>query len=345
MGPIVGKLLKRVRVKGRRRAEQGPNSFSGLTENLEFRRERDYRIESQRRSATAVASSKAAAADAKGGLSMVLPRISVTILGLAALACCAVGALSSSNENSAGAQSVGPTPGRSRPFPPPSQRLIWGDNEPERAIFVPEEVLASRPLEDIPMGTYLRDDLLSTLNYRRNPLRHLITGKPLGVDCRRSSEPAAPGSSPRAEELLDAILGRDAAVLATVDYVVPGWGHTYAGPETAVYGTVIEALHDTVGTFRPRAEVSFLRSGADIRVQGVQLCSEPAKGEHEARPHDRLLIIGYASKTNPGLLYTNTVFPVEQGTLTAQPLAHIKGRMGWTLDELRAALVARRRPQ
>lgn len=272
-------------------------------------------------------------------------RVLLGAWSVAALACCSAGLGAGHAPTAPLPAAVEPTPGSSRPLTPPTQRLIWDDYEPERATFVPAEILASRPLEEIPMADYLRDDLLATLRYQRNPLRHLITGKPLGVDCRRSSEPAAPGSASKAKELLDAILDRDAAVLAAVDYVVPGWGHAHAGPETAIYGTVIEVLHDKTGMFEPRAEVSFLRSGAEIWVQGVRLCREPAKGEHEPRPHDRLLIIGFTSKANPGFLYTNTVFPVEQGTLIPQPLAHIQGRMDWALPELRAALAAERRPQ
>lgn len=264
---------------------------------------------------------------------MVWPRISVTASGLAALAWCTAGATSPSPDRGGGVEPATSTQESARPLPPPNERLLWSDSHPQEAFFVPEAVLNSRDSQEIPMAEDLRRELLWELRLRQNPF-HPQTGRKLDLGCRPAREPARPGSASYAEDLLDAILIRDASVLATVDHVVPGWGRDYGGLETAVYGTVIEVFHDRTGTFKAGGEVSFLWPGGDLTVQRVRFCTEPSKGVHEPRPSDLLLIAGYASPVNPGLLYANTVFPVEEDALVPQAYEHIKGRMDWTVDEL-----------
>lgn len=274
---------------------------------------------------------------------MVRARSSTATLALVALACCTAGAAPDSPAS-------GPTPKASTAaqhsapaLPPPSERLLWSEVHPRVAHFVPEAILNSRNVEEISMDEDLLRELLWELKQRRARF-HWQTGRPLDLGCKASAAAARPGSASRAENLVDAIVNRDATVLATVDYVVPGWGHGYGGLETAVYATATEVLLDKTGAFRSGGEVSFLRPGADIRVQGIQLCTESPKGQHEPQPNDRLLITGYASQVNPGLLYANTVFPVEHEALVPQPFKHIKGRMDWTIEELRSALEEGGRP-
>lgn len=223
---------------------------------------------------------------------------------------------------------------------PPSLRLLWHDDRPAEATFVPEVILRSTPTSELPMTEQLRRGLEAALHRRRSqPPSADSKGCSPGGDANRH------GHSPWAVDLISTIVRNDATVVATVEELVQGWGWHYGGASTVVYARVRQVLRDTSGSLEIGGEISYERQGADFPVQGVRLCKDPRPGMHQPAPGGTLLISGYVSSVNPGLLYANTVLAVEQGALVPEPLDNITGRVDWEVRALEVELATREVPQ
>lgn len=261
---------------------------------------------------------------------IVFPRVPLVAFGFAALACCTSCA-------HAGGASGSSEPGASEPL----LRILWSETNPQLAHFLPQRVLESQPLSELPLSDWGTRSLEGAITLELHPQIEPLLGRNLPRDCEPSPSALIGGADRDAKDIPDEVLEGEVSVLATVEEVVPGWEVTLAKPHGAAYAVVDTVVRDTTRTLHIGSRVVFLRLGANIAMQGASLCQEPASDFQYPEHGIRFLVNGNLSKVNEGLLYAHTAFPVEGSRILLQPFPWVRDSREWTIDELLAEVAER----
>lgn len=232
------------------------------------------------------------------------------------------------------------------------QMIIWQDDASDhRALFIPESVLESTRVEDLPISESSYKTFPVPRNHPAKNQRELQSVP--GSWCRETSLDApnyARASAPRSDAV--DVLGRvasDYAILGHVVAATKGWHEQLAVPVRMSYVLVDEILHSRLGREASvhvgdvLATVSF-GGYVDIYVEDVLICRGIGPEFYVPEPGDQVLLIGGAAtqQVESGVVYFEwpLTFQVISGEVQPQPYPQILDRDPVPLDRIRSFLAA-----
>lgn len=232
-------------------------------------------------------------------------------------------------------------PGFVAPEPPFEERIIWDDERPGEADFIPQALFHRYSLEDLPLSEKQRESLEFTIRMSR-PIEDpppFPWWKPMPKCSSIQHDDGSP-PGPNAIGYADLILERDAAVIGKVVAIVPGWDTGWDRVTRAIYFRVVDILRDLHDVMSQNQTVATTLVGGEITIDGVEVCTYESKDFHTKKVGDHWLILGETSK-EPSSFDPWLVLPVEGGKVLPQPIYRLKDREPIGLEDLKARLAER----
>jgi hypothetical protein len=201
--------------------------------------------------------------------------------------------------------------------------VVWAEGE-SVAVFLPEIILNSRPLSDLPLSTEDRKDLeelLARQNPEPTPKRH-------DDPCFTFDSHSGMGQAREdAESLTSYVRTSDVAFTGRITAARPGWNAAYSRVVTMVDVEIDEVLRSKEGWPVPRSHVLYEQATRDIHIQGHLICQHPASGLETFRavPGQRVLVAGRGRIYDPPVVYGGVAWEVtESGDVLPQPYTFVE---------------------
>lgn len=161
--------------------------------------------------------------------------------------------------------------------------------------FIPERVLASRPLEELGFSSSGLSRITGLDRYAAPP----------GCQPRMGRSGRGAFASFSIEE---AIASEPVAFAGTVKRIVPGLSTWELFVGRAVYVEIEEVIHGDISPIG--REVAFVIPGGTILLEGKPICTDPEDGLHQPLVGDRLVVAGVPSGFDPFSFQEVLVLPV-----------------------------------
>jgi hypothetical protein len=215
------------------------------------------------------------------------------------------------------------------------RQIVWHDKEHKRVMFVPEKLLNTHRLEDLPLEEEERNRIKRALDMPRLlEEREKQFGRKL-TPCGQIYAPSPAGSSPDAMPLRDRVRSSDLAMIGHVEAVIPGWSVWESRVQGMVYFRVDEVLRDTAHQVSIGDVLTISQTGGSILVRGAKLCTESLPGFYAAKKGDRFLALGILyDHADPRSLEGAYVFHIDDGKILPQPYSNVTPFEAIPLDEL-----------
>ena len=198
------------------------------------------------------------------------------------------------------------------------ERIIWADAAHSKPRFIPEEVLRTSKIANLPLTGSQKDEL-------RSEVEEFATGKWKNLCKRPLWEETGQGVDPKSMTMVEATKAEPAAFIGRIVAVKPGWG-PYGGVAEAGYLQVEEVLVNRDEKVTPKVGdiVAILFPGGVVTISGTRICQDRAEGFYSPFVGDRVLVIGHLSR-HDGVLFREVFrFPVVDGEVLAQPYRNLR---------------------
>lgn len=231
-------------------------------------------------------------------------------------------------------------PGFVTPDPPFEERIVWDEETPGEADFIPQAVFDRYDLDDLPLSTNQRERLEVSIRLGK-PLEEPPPNawwKPM-PECSWFQH--ARGSSPRADALsyADLILDQDSAFVGEVVAIIPGWHTTLDRVTNVVYYRIEKVLRDRKNRLENGLIVAIhsRRLGGTLRIGDAKICTYGLKDFRGETVGSRWLLLG---EMNDGseMYGARLALPIEDDLILPQPAPQLKDRSPIELGRLEAEL-------
>lgn len=229
-------------------------------------------------------------------------------------------------------------PGFVSPEAPFEERIIWDDEKPGEADFIPQALFDRYSLEDLPLSDKQRESLESTIRMSR-PIKDpppYPWWKPMPKCSSIQHDDGSP-PGPNALGYAELVLEFDAAVIGQVVAIVPGWDTGWDRVTRAIYFRVVDILWDRHHVVNQDQTIATTLVGGEITIDGVEVCTYESKDFRSKKVGDHWLILGETSSEQSSF-DAWLILPVEDGQVLPQPIYRLKDREPIGLDELKAQL-------
>jgi hypothetical protein len=216
---------------------------------------------------------------------------------------------------------------------------IHGQIRPPFASFIPELILNSRPLSEIPLRVEDREQLAKvtkpTGTGAATPSRHDPTPQCPFVGLRSRSRPL-----PNATSLERWLPEPPLVLVARVLAVVPGWGEGVA--REAIFFEPEDILQDKDHCILPSQVYSMILDGGRIQIQGNLVCAKVDPAFYRPATGDRIFLTGICGRgSSEGFLKVGFWARVEGTQMVAQPWSFLSSPARVEISELKRWIGAR----
>lgn len=235
-------------------------------------------------------------------------------------------------------------PGFVTPEPPFEERIIWDEEKPDEAKFIPQAAFEKYSLDELPLSPKQKERLKGRIQMRRpleGPPPH-PWWRPM-PECswlRHGGEGSSPG--PDAVGFAELILEHPTSFIGKVIAIVPGWHTTWNLVTNAVYYEVLEVLRDPTGSIRNGHVVATntLRLDGELLIDGVEICTYGARDFRRMKVGETWLIPG--TPTDAKSFFDSWLaLPVEGGYVLPQPTGRLSEREPLALEILKTQIEAK----
>ncbi len=239
------------------------------------------------------------------------------------------------------AQAQAQEPAQGQEPGPYSDQIIWSPTDPTNALFVPQEVLDTTPLDELPMDTFDVDRMRQTIEFAKRDSR----GSRPSVSWRGKHERWP--LSEKARRSVDQLIAADSlAFIGTVEDTVPGWSNWSFKPETAIYLRVDEILRNEDDFLELGKVVAMTDSQATINLYGVEASGTHPEDFWVPRTGDQILFTGFRYEKgsvrgpvrHPFFLNTRYIFLVHGDKALPEPMDILRDTRPRSLEAIRGVL-------
>ncbi len=208
---------------------------------------------------------------------------------------------------------------------------------PAIALFVPQGVLDTTPLEELPISNFELERIREMIQSAKKDSR----GSRPSVSWRGRHERWP--LSEKVRKSVDQLIAADSlAFIGTVEDTVPGWSNWSFKPETAIYLRVDEILRNEDDFLQLGKVVAMTDSQATINLYGVEASMTHPEDFWVPLSGDQLLFTGFryeeGSERHPFFLNTRQIFLVHGDEVVPEPLDILRDTRPRSLDAIRAVL-------
>lgn len=214
---------------------------------------------------------------------------------------------------------AGQTAQESAPAPPAEQeqpdyldysdQVVWNSHAPTRALFLPQSVLDTTPLKELPLLPRYIQSVEGSVNLSEADRRR-SRPDPCSV---AYEDPVVLRTIDSPPTIPEWIASQYLAFLGTVIDTVPGLG-TWGKPRpvTLVYVQVEEILRDGDDSLQLSQVLAYFQEDARIELNGKKHCSKLPRGADLAEVGERVLFTGARYGGHEFFLSAGYVFPVRE---------------------------------
>ena len=199
--------------------------------------------------------------------------------------------------------------------------ILWNDANHQEALFIPEALLNTAPLSELPLRDADRRALETTLK-SDSPAPMMIGGR-MTPDCALTDEHSGIGEpSPEAVHLSEFLRSSRVLFVGRVVNVFLGWNAPYRHVSSMVEVRVEEVLHAYRGWPRVGSLVFYEQRHGEFYVGDHRLCDLTVSGRDSFRAvrGQRILVTGIDHDLNPKLVLGAIAWPVSsRGDVVPQP--------------------------
>lgn len=213
-------------------------------------------------------------------------------------------------------------------------RILWSGREKSEPVFLPEALLMSEDVDDLPVDRFAKDVL-------RRELRKFNDERWRGRCNFAEDRLAVQGSDDRTISLGDYLERMPSVVLGTILRVEAGWDFRLSHVAEVAYVRIDEVLAERSESAAPATGsiVGVLFPGGRVFVSGIELCKDRRSGLYQPSRGQTILIGGKVSIDDSVHLRSQIVLPVIGNQVLAQPLPRLDaGESVKDLDSLRLRL-------
>lgn len=215
-------------------------------------------------------------------------------------------------------------------------RVLWGDAEHQVPMFIPQRLLETTPLDELPID-YVRRDFLESEVEKFQDERW-------GYRCNSSDDESEQGADEVTFTFEEQLRRFPEVVVGQIEYVVPGWSVHHMRVAEAAYVRVEEILRDEGARLAQSGGMvlGVLFIGGKTVVGNTTLCEERRKGLYQPVTGDRIVVAGELLAEEPPFLHASLRFPVVKGDVLAQPYSALRAdQRSRPVDQLREGLRSR----
>lgn len=195
-----------------------------------------------------------------------------------------------------------------------SRQLIRLSEQSKSVIFLPENLLQSVPLEDLPIRAEDRSLL-------RSVVRDTSSGR--RPRCAPSRWSGRPGTVEPFRDLPEMIANSESSFVGTIQSVESGWSPWLAHVAQLADVRIESVVHNIgSGQLQPGAEVWILFRGGQIRFQDVEICEDPPTGFYRPEVGNTILSTGWPG-WDPRFFNATATFKVEDGMVVPEPFSNL----------------------
>lgn len=265
---------------------------------------------------------------------MLPPRLNTTILALLLMTVVLILSLSATSWGS---------PERVRPPQGPNgEGILWNDAKHQDALFIPESLLNTVPLNELPLRDADRRALETTLK-TDSPAPMMVGGR-MTPDCALTDEHSGIGEpSPEAVHLPEFLKSSRVLFVGRVVKVFLGWNAPYRHVSSMVEVRVEQVLHAYKDWPRVDSLVFYEQRHGEFYVGDHRLCDLTVSGRDSFRAvrGQRVLVTGIDHDLNPKLVLGAIAWPVSsRGDVVPQPYRAVLPELV-SLSSLRLAFAER----
>jgi hypothetical protein len=220
---------------------------------------------------------------------------------------------------------------------PLAREILWADKGHHTPVFIPERVLETKSLDELPLDSIGR-------HFLQEQVRRFAVH---GYGCDNPAEARQEqGSSEKTYSFEDLISQYPSAVVGSVIGVEPGWSNVHRHAAEAAYVQVDQVLFERHKGRAPLAGsvVGAIYPGGATTVGDTPICQNRNEGYYQPRTGDVVLIVGgIRPGGDPRHFIENMTFPLTQeGAIVSQPYMDLSEDARWMpLHDLRRALALR----
>ncbi len=240
------------------------------------------------------------------------------------------------DDHPAPAQGQAQEPAQGQEPGPYSDQIIWSPRNQTVALFVPQEVLDTTPLEELPVDELALERMRGAIDVaERKP------GESRRSVCWHAKHERWPLSENGRKSIEELIEAESLAFVGTVEDTVPGWSNWVFKPVTALYLRVDEILKNQDNFLQLGQVVAQTELQATINLYGVEACSTYPDDFWEPHRGDHLLFSGLryeeGSARHPYFV-NGLIFLVRGEQIVPQPMDGLRNTRPRSLDSIRVLL-------
>lgn len=223
------------------------------------------------------------------------------------------------------------------------QTILWQDAKHSQALFIPEPLLRSSELSELPISELSLLTLNTLVDLRRNPPSYYPGNPRFGPDdgCRTSHEPLPEEPVDGAKALLETLRETPVVFTGHVLDIHIGWDAWGNAVGSIAWIQIDHVLRDTGSDLMDQLRIAILlESGGQLTIGDTEICTVKVDtGLHSPSVGDHVLIAGAAGVfADPRFIATYLRFPIRDGKLQPQPYPNVKERDAVDLDSVVAGL-------